>query len=77
MINMDIYRIIKIMNKNPWGITIRIGEKELYFPLARAKESKNNTVDIYLYDNFITSIPVCDIMNVSPGTVVLGKKNNN
>lgn len=74
MVNMDIYRIIKIINKNPWGITIRVGENELYLPLARAKEGKDNTVDIYLYDNFVTSISVCDIMNVSSGTVLLGKE---
>ena len=76
MINMDIYRIIKIMNKNPWGITIRIGENELYFPLAIAKEGNANTIEIYC-GRCITSIPVCDIMNVSPGTVFLGKENNN
>ena len=74
MINMDVYRIVKIINKNPWGITVQISDNELYFPLARAKTIDDNIMHLYLFDNFITSIPVNDIMDVSPGHVLLGKE---
>lgn len=74
MIDMDIYRIVKMMNKNPWGITVQINDNELYFPLARAKGVTGNIIHLYLQDNYITCIPVNDIMAISPGHVLLGKE---
>lgn len=72
---IDINRAVKILNNCPWGLTVKVDDYEMYFPISRAKANKdylgNDVLEIYVEGVLATSIEYRHIDKVTPGNLIL------
>lgn len=72
---MGVEKAVKIINDNPWGLSIKVGKHEIYFPMSKVKPNIDIMGDdllvIYSEEIAVTTIDYKDVKRVESGLIIL------